>query len=85
MCQKKLVPDPIAPKHTRTHKKIKTNKNIINERRMRDCCRGYLQNLFIRTETCLMRPIEGLKQSHFHNKGVRALKVPLLGPPMRSR
>ena len=35
---------------------------------MRDCRRGYLQNLFISTATCLMRPIEGLKQSHFHNK-----------------
>ena len=32
---------------------------------MRDCRRGYLQNLFISTATCLMRPIEGLKQSHF--------------------
>ena len=35
---------------------------------MRECRRGYLQNLFISTATCLMRPIEGLKQSHFHNK-----------------
>ena len=34
---------------------------------MRDCRKGYLQNLFISTATCLMRPIEGLKQSHFHN------------------
>ena len=25
----------------------KINKNIINERKMRDCGRGYLQNLFI--------------------------------------
>ena len=45
-------------------------KKIINERTMRDCRRGYLQNLFISTATCLMRPIEGLKQSHFHNKFV---------------
>ena len=54
------------------HKKNNKNnfKKIINERTMRDCRRGYLQNLFISTATCLMRPIEGLKQSHFHNKFV---------------
>ena len=42
---------------------------------MRDCRRGYLQNLFISTATCLMRPIEGLKQSHFHNKFVFQLSL----------
>ena len=58
MCKKKVL-DPITPrgalqsdlvffggffKHT---KKNKINKNIINERKMRDCRRGYLYHLFI--------------------------------------
>ena len=42
---------------------------------MRDCRRGYLQNLFISTATCLMRPIEALKQSHFHIKLVFQKKI----------
>ena len=53
-------------------------KKYINERTMRDCRRGYLQNLLISTATCLMRPIEGLKQSHFHNKFVFQYWRPLM-------
>ena len=33
------------------------SSDCINERTMRDCRRGYLQNLLISTATCLMRPI----------------------------